>query len=128
MNPKKFGQALLAMAIFMVVSTAGLIWLNSQNPGFCPPYPVIGTPACIVMECYFALMLGALFIRDRRLGDIVFYAPALVAFVSASIFSYRDIMSISSCPQLLKLSHRALRRRSRRRGGGMRQPSAARRR
>lgn len=100
MNAQRYGQALWAMAIFMVGSTVGLIWMNSQNPGLCPPYPLLATPACIVMEGYFALMLTALFIPDRRIGNVVFYAPATVAFLSASTFAIRDVLDLGACPQL----------------------------
>jgi len=52
------------------------------------------------MEGYFSLMLAALFIPDRRIGDVVFYLPAAVAFLSASTFAVEDMLDLGACPQL----------------------------
>lgn len=47
-----------------------------------------------------ALSLAALFIPDRRIGNMVFYAPATVAFLLASTFAVRDVLDLGACPQV----------------------------
>lgn len=86
----------------MVLATAGLIYINAGSPGFCPSYPLIGTPACIVVGVFFSLILVSLFLKGS-LGDYIFYSAATAAFLSSILFSAKEVLGLSSCPRLFEI-------------------------
>jgi hypothetical protein len=99
----KYRLPLIIIALFMVLSTAGVIFIEIKNPGFCPPYPFIGLPACMVMIVYFLFMLLSLFVKERKLSKYLFYILGIIALISAIVFSVKEIMDLSQCPRLFDI-------------------------
>lgn len=96
---ERYHAAMVAISALGVIGAAWLIVLNVQSPGFCPPYPVLGAPACIVMEVYFVLILGSLLVRSPW-SDRVFYGVTSIALLSSIVVSAKEIMGLNDCPRL----------------------------
>jgi hypothetical protein len=94
---------IMIVAVMFFVPTCYLIYLNLQNPGFCPPYPLIGLPACVVIAVYFAMILVSLIIKDERVSSYVFFIPALLGLGSGILFSTKQIIGLSYCPTLFEI-------------------------
>jgi hypothetical protein len=99
---ERYFKLMVAISAFLVIVTTGLVVINARSPGFCPPYPVIGTPACIVVDVYFATILGSLFINSRW-SDWAFYGATTLAFLTSVFLSAKEIMGLSQCPRLFDI-------------------------
>jgi hypothetical protein len=95
-------KSMVTILVFMVIGTTVLVILNTHSPGLCPPYPIIGAPACIVVDLYFAAILGSLFFKSQ-LSDIIFYIATGMAFLTSVFFSAKEIMDLSRCPRLFDI-------------------------
>ncbi len=98
----RFGKRMLVLGTVMLAATGGLVLLNARSPGLCPPYPVLGLPACVVMLSYFALMFSALFVSNPRLSRWLFFIPGGIALASGIGFSIKElVLAGTQCPQVL---------------------------
>jgi len=95
-NSSKYVNYVLA---FIIVATFGLIITNFMHPGFCPPYPWLGLPACVVMGTYFALMIIGHNVNPNGIGKTLFWTIGVIALISGIYFSYNEIMDLGSCPR-----------------------------
>jgi len=105
MRNNTYRKYMLALGIVMLAATGGLVLLNAGSPGLCPPYPVIGVPACMVMLGYFVLMVSALFVPNDPLGRWLFYVPGALALATGLGFSLKEIvLAGDQCPQLFGIA------------------------
>lgn len=93
----KFDKYINFILIFMVLATTSLVVAEIQSPGFCPPYPILRIPACMVMLAYFLIMLLGQNMKGK-IGKYVFLIPTIIAISSATYFSYNEIMDLGHCP------------------------------
>jgi hypothetical protein len=94
----KINNWITLILVFTILSTLGLVYVEINTPGTCPSYFIAGLPACIVMGIYFTLML-IFHLSDWKYTKISFYLISVVAFISASVFSIKEILGIGSCPR-----------------------------
>ena len=95
-------KLMVATSAGLVVTTAYLIFIESGSPGYCPPYPVIGTPTCIVVEVYFVLILLSLFGRNQ-LGDAIFWLATSAAFLTSVYLSVKEVLGLACCPRVFEI-------------------------
>lgn len=98
----KRNTPLLIVLALMILSTGSLVFGEIKSPGTCPSYFNTGLPACIVMEGYFILMLIFQLVESKY-SNFLFYFFGGIAFISASIFSMKEIMNIDHCPRMLDI-------------------------
>jgi len=77
-----------------------LIYNELKTPGFCPPYPVLGIPACFVVSFYFALVLVSQFVKNRATSNLLFQVGALAGLATAIWFSVNHALGNIQCPIL----------------------------
>lgn len=90
----------------VLVSLPFGLWLNYKelvSPGFCPPYPVLGIPACFVVAFYFALVLVSQFVPNRSFSTLLFYVGAIAGLATAIWFSVNNALGNLLCPVLFGL-------------------------
>jgi hypothetical protein len=86
------------------ISSLGVLaalWLsvNELNTaGHCPPYPVLGIPACYLVLVFFLLVLGSHFVKDKKIDSFVFYFGALAGLGTAIWFSTNQLLGTARCP------------------------------
>ena len=55
------------LCMLLVVGATLLVFNDSQTPGFCPAYPIFGTPACYIVLIYFSTVLATLYAAPTAL-------------------------------------------------------------
>ena len=87
---------------FLLIGGATLLVFNdSQSPGFCPAYPVLGVPACYVVLIYFSVVATTLYAAPTRKMQILFFAVGLLAIATGIYFSTLEIITPGpQCPRL----------------------------
>ena len=94
---------ILVVAVMFLVPTLYLVYLNTITPGFCPPYPLLGVPACVVIGIYFILIIASQLIKNPQISKYVFYVPATLGLLSGIMFSTKQIIGLSQCPTLFEI-------------------------
>ncbi len=102
MNARPYHRTMVAITTFMVIGTTYLVVLNAQTPGLCPTYPLLGLPACIVVDVFFVVMLAALLVGSRW-SDHGLYGAATLAAATSIYFSARELLGLDSCPRLFDI-------------------------
>lgn len=100
---QKYRNPIIIITLVMVFATTGLIIANASSPGFCPPYPLLGFPACVVMAAYFLIILMSQFVKNKSISNYMFYIPAILAFATGTFFSVKEIMGLSHCPRVFDI-------------------------
>ena len=92
---------MLTFGALLVSGTLLLVFNESQTPGFCPSYPVLGVPACYVVLVYFTIITTTLFLDDGAIVRILFYGTCALAIITGSYFSTLELITPGTqCPQL----------------------------
>ena len=84
------------VAIYLVIN-------ELFSPGYCPAYPIIKVPACIVVLVLFIINLFSLFIKRRAVSRFLFYLSALAGLFTATWFSSNHLLAKLSCPVLFTI-------------------------
>ena len=100
----KYKISIIVILSLMILATAGLIVLEMITPGTCPPYPFLGFPTCIVLEVYFVIMMISLFIKNIKLGNIIFYSLNILSLITSIYFSAREFLNIAQCPRFFDIN------------------------
>ncbi|QMU57435.1 MAG: hypothetical protein GKR98_03990 [Boseongicola sp.] len=91
---------LMIIALLMLSGALILVAYNTATPGFCPTYPVLNQPACVIVSIYFAGMLGALSMTGA-VSVWLFYACTTLALFTGLGFSAFELTTDGhQCPQL----------------------------
>lgn len=86
------------------ISSLGILatlWLSAhelKSAGHCPPYPLLGIPACYLVMVFFLLVFGAQFVKDKKAASVIFYSGALAGFGTAIWFSTNQVLGAAQCP------------------------------
>ena len=99
---QRYFRSMVIISAVMVLGTTFLVFLNAGSPGLCPQYPVIGIPACIVVDVYFIAILTSLFFKSH-VANLIFYTAASLAFLTSIYFSVNEIMVSGNCPRLFDI-------------------------
>jgi len=94
----KYRKWIVAVVLASLPFGLWLIYNELKTPGFCPPYPVLGIPACFVVSFYFALVLVSQFVKYRTISSLLFQVGALAGLATAVWFSVNHAMSNIQCP------------------------------
>jgi hypothetical protein len=86
------------------ISSLGILatlWLSANElntAGHCPPYPLLGIPACYLVLVFFSFVLGAHLVNDKKISSLMFYSGALAGLGTAIWFSINQILDTAHCP------------------------------
>ena len=92
--------------VVVLVSLPAGLWLiynELTTPGYCPPYPVLGIPACFVVSFYFALILFSQFVKNRALSNLLYQVGAIAGLATAIWFSVNHAQGNVRCPILFAI-------------------------
>ena len=94
----KYRLWIIIFSSFATLVTLWLVYSELTSPGYCPPYPLLGTPTCYLVLVFFSLVLGAQFIKDKNISKILFYGGAVPGLGTAIWFSSNQLLGTAQCP------------------------------
>ena len=98
-NP--FRPYLLTIGLFTITITLILVSKNTSTPGFCPTYPTLNLPACVVVLIYFIGVTVALLLPYERMSNTLFFTFGTLSILTGLYFSTVEITTPGQqCPQL----------------------------
>jgi uncharacterized membrane protein len=101
MVENRFRPWILVITVLAMLVTLWLVYRESQTAGHCPPYPLLGIPACYMVLGFFCFVLAAQFVKDATTGKLVFYSGALAGILTAVWFSSNQVLGSAQCPREL---------------------------
>ena len=96
----KYRKWIIGVVLVSLPFGLWLIYNELKTPGFCPPFPVLGIPACFVVSFYFALVLVSQFVKNRTTSNLLFQVGTLAGLATAIWFSVNHALGNSQCPIL----------------------------
>ena len=101
MRDNRYKTPILVLGLLLTGGTILLVFNESQSPGFCPAYPVLGVPACFVVLTYFVLITSTVTVQDSAWSRIFFFGVGALAIATGAYFSTLEITTPGpQCPQL----------------------------
>jgi len=99
----KYRKWIIVLVLVSLPFGLWLIYNELRTPGFCPPYPVLGIPACFVVAFYFALVLVSQIIKNRTISNLLFQVGAIAGLATAIWFSVNHALGNVQCPVLFAI-------------------------
>jgi hypothetical protein len=87
------------LSIIGILVSSALIIQEIQTPCYCPPYPLIGIPACFLVLAFFSLILSSQYIKGQNLSLGLFWGGTIIGFLTAIWFSTNQLLGFAKCPQ-----------------------------
>lgn len=97
----KYRKWIIVLVLVSLPLGLWLIFNELKTPGYCPPYPVVGIPACFVVSFYFALVLVSQLVKNRTLSSILFNVGAIAGLATAIWFSVNHAQGNVQCPIII---------------------------
>lgn len=98
MMRSKYRKWIVLLVLVSLPFGMWLIFNELKTPGYCPPYPVLGIPACFVVSFYFALVLISQFVQNRTISNLIFQVGAIAGLATAIWFSVNHSLGNLHCP------------------------------
>ena len=87
------------LCLLLIAGATLLVFNDSQSPGFCPNYPVLGVPACYIVLIYFSIVAATLYAAPTQKTQILFFAVGALAIATGLYFSTLEITTPGpQCP------------------------------
>ncbi len=100
MNYKLWIIGISIIGIFVAI---WLIYNELVAPGFCPSYPLLGIPTCILVLLFFILILISQMLKRTKVRSILFFGGTLWGFFTATWFSMNQLLDNAQCPVLFNI-------------------------
>ena len=103
MPNNSYRRWIIYLSTASMLVTLWLVYNELKTPGFCPPYPGLGIPTCILVLVFFSLVLGSQFMKPGKLQAIAFQAGAIAGLATAIWFSVHQALGKAQCPELFSI-------------------------
>ncbi len=92
-------QSILALGGLGIVFSLWLVYSEIVYGNTCPPYPLLGIPACYMVLGFFTLIVLSQHIKKYERP--LFLTGALMGLLTAIWFSISQVIGTAECPKLL---------------------------
>jgi len=99
----KYRNWIIIIAGAAIPVTLWLVFNELSSPGYCPPLPWLGIPACYAVLVFFLLVLASQFVRHSSVSKLLFQLGAIPGLFTAVWFSVHQAKGEINCPRLMSL-------------------------